>query len=72
MFPAQVGGRGLFVKEIEEAMLANEIDIAVHSMKDVPRCSRRKLDLRASPNAMMPLLTRNNMSLQRPWGSNVF
>ena len=33
---AQVGGNGLFVKEIEEAMLRGEIDIAVHSMKDVP------------------------------------
>ncbi|MBW6508500.1 MAG: hydroxymethylbilane synthase [Desulfuromonadales bacterium] len=33
---AQVGGKGLFVKEIQEAMLRNEIDIAVHSMKDVP------------------------------------
>jgi hydroxymethylbilane synthase len=33
---ARVGGKGLFVKEIEEAMLRGEIDIAVHSMKDVP------------------------------------
>ena len=33
---AQVGGKGLFVKEIEEAMLQGEIDLAVHSMKDVP------------------------------------
>ncbi|TAN45922.1 MAG: hydroxymethylbilane synthase [Nitrospirae bacterium] len=33
---AKVGGKGLFVKEIEEAMLRNEADIAVHSMKDVP------------------------------------
>lgn len=33
---AQVGGKGLFVKEIEEALLAGEADIAVHSMKDVP------------------------------------
>ena len=33
---AQVGGKGLFVKEVEEAMLRGEIDIAVHSMKDVP------------------------------------
>ncbi|TNF56681.1 hydroxymethylbilane synthase [bacterium] len=33
---AKVGGKGLFVKEIEEAMLRKEIDLAVHSMKDVP------------------------------------
>lgn len=33
---AQVGGKGLFVKEIEEALLRYEADIAVHSMKDVP------------------------------------
>ncbi|CDZ77927.1 Porphobilinogen deaminase [Legionella massiliensis] len=31
-----VGGKGLFVKELEEALLANQADIAVHSMKDVP------------------------------------
>lgn len=33
---AMVGGKGLFVKEIEEALLSREVDIAVHSMKDVP------------------------------------
>lgn len=33
---AQVGGKGLFVKEIEEELLEGEIDLAVHSMKDVP------------------------------------
>lgn len=33
---AKVGGKGLFTKEIEEAMLRGEIDLAVHSMKDVP------------------------------------
>jgi hydroxymethylbilane synthase len=32
----EVGGKGLFLKEIEEAMLRQEIDVAVHSMKDVP------------------------------------
>lgn len=33
---AQVGGKGLFVKELEDALLANRADLAVHSMKDVP------------------------------------
>src|SRR5512134_4192250 len=33
---ARVGGKGLFVKEIEEALLSKRIDLAVHSMKDVP------------------------------------
>lgn len=32
----QVGGKGLFTKEIEEALLSGEIDLAVHSMKDLP------------------------------------
>jgi hydroxymethylbilane synthase len=33
---AKVGGKGLFIKELEEALLADEIDLAIHSMKDVP------------------------------------
>ncbi|MCK7575997.1 MAG: hydroxymethylbilane synthase [Chromatiales bacterium] len=33
---SKVGGKGLFVKELEQGMLAGEADIAVHSMKDVP------------------------------------
>ncbi len=33
---AKIGGKGLFIKELEQGMLAGEADIAVHSMKDVP------------------------------------
>lgn len=33
---AEFGGKGLFTKEIEDALLVSEIDVAVHSMKDVP------------------------------------
>ena len=32
----QIGGKGLFIKELEEALLDGRADIAVHSMKDVP------------------------------------
>jgi len=33
---AQVGGKGLFIKEIEEALLSGQVDLAVHSLKDLP------------------------------------
>ncbi len=42
---SKVGGKGLFVKELETSLLANETDIAVHSMKDVPMEFPEGLDL---------------------------
>jgi hydroxymethylbilane synthase len=46
---AQVGGKGLFTKEIEEALLARQIDLAVHSLKDVPAELPAGLTLAAFP-----------------------
>jgi hydroxymethylbilane synthase len=44
---ARVGGKGLFVKEIEEALLSGRIDLAVHSMKDVPTDLPGELEIAA-------------------------
>ncbi len=72
---AKVGGKGLFVKEIEEAMLAGEIDIAVHSMKDVPTFFPDGLHLSCITKREDPrdaLLSRNKVSFKDlPKGANV-
>ena len=72
---AKVGGKGLFVKEIEEAMLRNEIDIAVHSMKDVPTFFPDGLHLGAitkREDARDALLSRNKVKFKDlPKGAKV-
>src|SRR3990172_1220829 len=63
---AQVGGKGLFVKEIEEALLRHEIDLAVHSMKDVPTFLPSDLHLGAVTEREDPkdvLISRGGQSL---------
>ena len=52
---AKVGGKGLFVKEIEAALLARRIDIAVHSMKDMPADIPRGLCIGAIPERENPV-----------------
>lgn len=44
---AKIGGKGLFVKELEQSMLSGQTDIAVHSMKDVPMRFPEGLELSA-------------------------
>lgn len=45
---SEIGGKGLFTKEIEEALFANDIDLAVHSMKDMPAVLPEGLDFAAT------------------------
>jgi hydroxymethylbilane synthase len=46
---AQVGGKGLFIKEIEEALFAGQVDLAVHSLKDMPAVVPAGLVIAAIP-----------------------
>ena len=51
---AQAGGKGLFTKEIDEALLGGAIDLAVHSMKDVPTGLPGGLTIAAIPEREEP------------------
>lgn len=44
---AEIGGKGLFIKELEEALLAKRIDVAIHSAKDVPPIINERTEIAA-------------------------
>lgn len=63
---SEVGGKGLFVREIEEALLDGRADLAVHSMKDLPAEMAGGLVLAAVPPRESPwdaLVTRDGLAL---------
>ena len=65
---AMIGGKGLFVKEIEEALARDEIDLAVHSMKDVPTSLPVGMEILSIPAREDPrdaLISRNGISLEK-------
>jgi hydroxymethylbilane synthase len=72
---AKVGGKGLFVKEIEEALMDGRIDIAIHSMKDMPAMLPHGLSISAVPereNPLDALISRNEDALATlPQGARV-
>jgi hydroxymethylbilane synthase len=71
----QIGGKGLFIKEIEEALLKGEVDIAVHSMKDVPAELPEELEIAVTPpreDARDVLISRDNRKLEEmPRGARI-
>ncbi len=63
---AKVGGKGLFIKELEQALADRRIDIAVHSMKDLPARLAPEFSIAAVPERDDPhdlLVTRDGASL---------
>jgi len=72
---SEIGGRGVFVKELEEALLRRQIDVAVHSLKDMPSELDPQLEIAAVPRRRDPrdaLISRSGATVDRlPAGSRI-
>ncbi|WP_460523572.1 hydroxymethylbilane synthase [Flindersiella endophytica] len=72
---SRIGGTGVFVSAIREALLAGEIDVAVHSLKDLPTDPAEGITLAAVPPRENPfdvLIARDGLTLEKlPAGSTV-
>ncbi len=72
---ARVGGKGLFVKEIEEKLLAGRIDLAIHSMKDVPVQLPEGLHIQSIPqreDSRDVLISKDHLTLEElPRGAKI-
>ena len=72
---AQIGGKGIFIKEIEEALIQGEVDLAIHSMKDVPAELPEPLEIAVMPLRDDPrdvLVSREGLKLEEmPRGARI-
>ncbi|NBM18578.1 hydroxymethylbilane synthase [Streptomyces sp. GC420] len=72
---AQIGGTGVFVTALRDALLRGEVDFAVHSLKDLPTAQPEELTLAALPQREDPrdaLVARDGLTLERlPDGARV-
>jgi len=71
---ANIGGKGLFVKEIEEELIKGGIDLAVHSMKDMPSVLPSELKIGAAPEREDPfdaLVSHGDLLMHLPQGARI-
>jgi len=68
---SKIGGKGLFVKEIEDALLEKRVDLAVHSMKDVPAELPDRLMLSTFPSRYLFTIGRQLVFSLTRWAAQI-